>query len=141
MSKAFLGVTNKNKWKTLNPGDKSFWCVSPKYGASIGDLLFLYKTTVGIVQLYTITSLPYITDNFECVMRDMLMVDTQLITIFSNPVTALDMKSNKILSKSGPLGRNFQKTIFEIRDIEGKEIISLLSMKNPNQAEFSLLIK
>jgi predicted RNA-binding protein with PUA-like domain len=132
--KAYLGVTNLNSWRKVKAGDYSHWCVYLKYQASKGDYFFLYRTRVGIVQLYTLSSPPYNSEEIECAIRSMLTIDIKLMTTFENPVTASDMRQNAILKKSGALGRNFQQTIFRLSDSEQDEILRQLVHKNPTQA-------
>jgi hypothetical protein len=125
----FLGVI-KNK-PELKPGEKSYWCVYKNSNSEIGDILFMYETGVGIVQIYKIISEPSITGEFKCELRRMLTVDTELTTDLPNPVSIATMKKDQYFGDAGPVRRNFQAALFNLNEESGDALLRLIKNENP----------
>jgi hypothetical protein len=132
--KAFLGVSRKSARLKLKPGSRSFWCVSRSSDAGLGDLIALYKTGLGVCQIYEIISAPETLVEWECDERSMMSVATELLVNVERPVSARDMKANPLLRSSGAVGRNFQMTTFFLRHEEWQELLNLISAKNPEMS-------
>lgn len=140
MNNTFLGVTNSNKWESLERGSKTYWCVFKKFGTQPNDLIALHKTKLGIIQIYRVTDVQLDNSEFECELRNMLTVATELVLTLENPIVVKDLRANPILQKSGPVERNFQATIFILSSIEWNEFIRIASQKNPEQSIELLLL-
>lgn len=130
--KTFLGVTSRAKWLNLAVDSASYWCVFRSQKVKSGDLLALYKTQYGVTQIYEITAASAETGQFDCNMRGMVTVPIRLVLNMEHPVSAKHMKSNPVLCKSGPVGRNFQATCFTLSYEEWQALICLLSVQNPD---------
>lgn len=126
----YLGVTSANV-SSIVKGQGSFWCVFKNSNIQAGDLLLLYKTKVGIIQIYEVISNPAKTAEFDCKMRHMITITTTLNAVLEKPITIKMLKENEVLMKSGAIRKNLQNTFFGFEEDEGKELLALIEKNNP----------
>jgi hypothetical protein len=93
-----------------NREPQSWWC-APKT-SSAGDLLLLYEKSVGVTRLERLRSDPIVRER-RCA-GSLMTVDTIWLKTLEKPVTARQIKKDKVLRQLTVVKRNFQGTCFSV---------------------------
>ena len=102
-------------WLGVSAGDvqgrpgNSWWCFSKD--ANKGDLLVLYQKQVGILRIEPLTG-EYPIREYRCSDIGLRTLSTSLLFSLTTPITARQLKSDKILFELPAVQRNFQGTTF-----------------------------
>jgi hypothetical protein len=96
-----------------NRSPTSWWCF-PRT-AMRGDLLAMYERLIGIVRLESIESHPH-EGELRCAQVGLLTAETKFICSLVRPITARELKNNKVLRNLPAVRRNFQGTCFPVPD-------------------------
>jgi len=127
----YLGVTNK-EFTNLKPKQESFWCVYKNSNIKKNDLLVLYRSKIGINQIYEVIAYPSKNSEFDCKLRNMVTIATRLLVNIANPISLDILKKDKTFSISGPVRKNFQSTIFSLSEDEANSLFTLIIKYNKN---------
>jgi hypothetical protein len=80
-----------------------------------GDLVAMYERLVGIVRLESIESRPQ-NRELRCAQVGLLTAETRFICALVRPITARELREDKVLRNLPAVRRNFQGTCFPVPD-------------------------
>ncbi len=121
--KVWLGVSAQSvKDRSL----RNWWCV-PKT-AAVNDILLIYEKMKGIARVERVQSLPSVRER-RCSEVGLATVDTTLIMDLTTPITARQLRSDKLLRKLPAVRRNFQGTCFRVPEELWPRLKSVIGLK------------
>jgi hypothetical protein len=126
-----LGVSRDRRRLLLRPGESSYWCASAAHALSVGDYLFLYYTSSGIRQVYTLVEIDSQVSEISCLAHSLMTITTRLLHSIDVPITAKQLREHPVLGGCAAVGRNFQGTTFRLESGEVDALLGVIRSINP----------